>query len=196
MNNLKLNNSNIVSYIEDIFERRGNEIYAGEDVTVSEHMLQSGTIAKKRGLSNEIVVASLLHDIGHFNGEFGMFTMDDKKDRFHETMGAKILKPFFPQIIVDCVYFHVSAKRYLTAIDKDYESKLSRASKHSLNLQGGPMNPKEVEKFEKNPNLNAIIQVRYIDDEGKDPEMDTFPFSYFTPLIEEAIHNSERMIID
>ena len=88
MNNLKLNNSNIVSYIEDIFERRGNEIYAGEDVTVSEHMLQSGTIAKKRGLSNEIVVASLLHDIGHFNGEFGMFTMDDKKDRFHETMGG------------------------------------------------------------------------------------------------------------
>ena len=184
----KLNKNNIVSYIEDIFECRGNEIYAGEDVTISKHMLQSGTIAKKRKLSNEIVVASLLHDIGHFNSAFGMFTMDDKKDRFHEAMGAKILKPFFPQIIVDCVYFHVSAKRYLTAINENYKSNLSKASKHSLKLQGGPMKAKEIEEFEKNPNLNAIIQVRYIDDEGKDPKMETFPFSYFAPLIEENIN--------
>ena len=65
---------------------------------------------------------------------------------------------------------------------------LSKASKHSLKLQGGPMKAKEIEEFEKNPNLNAIIQVRYIDDEGKDPKMETFPFSYFAPLIEENIN--------
>ena len=94
MNNLKLNNSNIVSYIEDIFKRRGNEVYAGEDVTISKHMIQICTIAKKRGLNNEIVVPSLLHDIGHFNSEFVCSLWTTKKIVFMKLWGLKSLNPF------------------------------------------------------------------------------------------------------
>ena len=40
-------------------------------------------------------------------------------------------------------------------------------------LQGGPMSVEEVAEFEKNPNLKQIISVRYLDDAGKHPHMQT-----------------------
>jgi predicted HD phosphohydrolase len=50
---------------------------------------------------------------------------------------------------------------------------LSEASIHSLNLQGGAMSPDEVAAFEENPNLETIIAVRYLDEAGKRPDMET-----------------------
>ena len=35
-----LNHDNIVAFIGDIFERRGNEEYLGEPVTIAAHMLR------------------------------------------------------------------------------------------------------------------------------------------------------------
>jgi len=149
----ELNASNIVDFIGGIFERYGDEEYLGEPVTMAQHMLQGATIAENNGMDDEIVVAALLHDIGHFTSEFGTFSMEDTEDRFHEEAGAKVLERFFPSVITDCVRYHVAAKRYLCATKPSYFDRLSEASIHSLNLQGGPMSDAEVAEFEKNPNL-------------------------------------------
>ena len=61
----KLDRSNIVEFIADIFERRGAESYLGEKVSMSEHMLQGAALAEAEGASEELVAAALLHDIGH-----------------------------------------------------------------------------------------------------------------------------------
>ncbi|MGL4281884.1 MAG: HD domain-containing protein, partial [Albidovulum sp.] len=122
-----LNHDTIVAFLADIFERRGGEEYLGEPVTMAEHMLQGATIAEKNGMPEEIIVAALLHDIGHFTSEFGTFTMDDTEDRFHEDAGAEVLAPFFPRVITDCVLYHVAAKRYLCATKPDYFNRLSEA---------------------------------------------------------------------
>lgn len=179
--------ANIVAFLEDIFERRGGEEYLGEPVTMAQHMLQGATLAEQNGKDEVIIVAALLHDIGHFTSEFGTFSMNDTEDRFHEDAGADVLRDFFPTLVTDCVRYHVAAKRYLCATKPAYFSKLSEASVHSLNLQGGVMNKDEVAAFEENPNIREIVEVRYLDDAGKHGEMQTPTFAHFAPMVQRIV---------
>ena len=178
---------NIVAFIGSIFERRGDEEYLGEPVTMGEHMLQGAMIAEQDGQPEEIIVAALLHDIGHFTSEFGTFMMDDTEDRHHEDAGAAVLERFFPKIVTDCCRYHVAAKRYLCATRPDYFNRLSEASIHSLNLQGGTMTAEEVAVFEQNPNLKDIIAVRYLDEAGKQAGMKTPDFWHFAPMVQNLV---------
>lgn len=192
MNKLnELTANNIVGFIADIFEKRGHEEYLGEPVTMAEHMLQGAHFAQQNGETNEIVVATLLHDIGHFTSEFGTFSMEDTQDRWHEDAGAEVLEAFFPSLITDCVKHHVAAKRYLCATSPEYFQELSEASIHSLQLQGGPMSPDEVSTFEKNTNLDAIIKVRKFDDKGKIAGLKTKPFVHYLPMIQSIVDSHE-----
>ena len=182
-----LNADNIVEFLASIFERRGAEEYLGEPVTMGEHMLQGATIAEQNNQPDEIIVGALLHDIGHFTSEFGTFTMDDTEDRHHEDAGAEVLEQFFPTVVTDCCRYHVAAKRYLCATKPSYFDRLSEASIHSLNLQGGPMSAEEVAEFEKNPNLKEIIAVRYLDEAGKIADMETPDFCHFAPRVQRLV---------
>ena len=188
--NLKIiNTENIVDFIGSIFERRGGEEYLGEPVTMGQHMLQGATLAEQNKEPDEIVVGALLHDIGHFTSEFGTFSMDDTEDRYHENAGADLLENFFPSVITDCCRYHVAAKRYLCATDPQYFNKLSDASVHSLNLQGGPMSEAEIINFKRNPNLKQILTVRLYDDAAKVPKMATPSFRHFAPLVHKMVNN-------
>ncbi len=182
-----LTRENIVAFIGDIFARRGGEEYLGEAVTMAQHMLQGATIAEQSGLPEEIIVGALLHDIGHFTSEFGTYHPDDTEDRHHEDAGEQVLAPFFPSVITDCVKYHVAAKRYLCATKPDYFARLSPASVHTLELQGGPMTPDELAEFEQNPNLQEIIQVRYLDEAGKRADMETPGFEHFAPMVQRMV---------
>lgn len=183
----ELTRDTIVPFLADIFERRGGEEYLGEPVTMAQHMLQGATMAEAQGLEEDVIVAALLHDIGHFTSEFGTYHPDDTEDRHHEDAGAEVLSEFFPSVVIDCVKYHVAAKRYLCATRPDYFNRLSDASIHTLSLQGGPMDPDEVAAFEANPNLQKIIQVRYLDEAGKRPDMDTPSFSHFAQMVQRVV---------
>ena len=104
-----VNSKNIVDFIGSIFERRGGEEYLGEPVTMGQHMLQGATMAEQSKEPDDIIIGALLHDIGHFTSEFGTFSMEDKKDRYHEDAGAAVLEHFFPKVITDCCRYHVAA---------------------------------------------------------------------------------------
>lgn len=182
-----LTQGTIVAFLQDIFERRGGEEYLGEPVTMAQHMLQGATLAQRQGLPEPVIVAALLHDIGHFTSEFGTFSMQDTQDRYHEEAGAKVLERFFPAIVTDCVRYHVAAKRYLCATRPEYFERLSEASIHSLNLQGGPMKAEEVAAFEQLDNLEDIVTVRYLDDAGKEAGMDTPSFADFAPMVQRVV---------
>jgi phosphonate degradation associated HDIG domain protein len=182
-----LDRDTIVAFLGDIFRRRGGEEYLGEPVTMAEHMLQGAYFAEQRGEEEEIIVAALLHDIGHFTSEFGTFSMDDTHDRHHEEAGAQVLERFFPVLVVDCVREHVAAKRYICATDPSYFDELSAASIHSLNLQGGPMNAAEVAAFEKNPNFQKIVRVRRLDDAGKVAGLKTPGFDHYAPMVQRVV---------
>ncbi|MFM0041053.1 HD domain-containing protein [Paraburkholderia sediminicola] len=182
-----LSADNIVAFIGDIFARRGGEEYLGEGVTMAEHMLQAAHLAEQSGGSDTIIVAALLHDIGHFTSEFGAFSMNDTQDRYHDAAGAVIVERFFPRVVTDCVRLHVAAKRYLCAVDPHYFAKLSPASVHSLRLQGGPMTDEEIARFSQNPNLEDVIKVRRVDDAGKIAGAHTPDFAHYAPLVQRIV---------
>ena len=189
-----LSHDNIVAFLQDIFDRRGGEEYLGEPVTMAEHMLQGAHLAELAGEPEATIVAALLHDIGHFTSEFGTFSMNDTKDRFHEEAGATVLQPFFPTIVTDCVQHHVSAKRYLCATNPEYFQQLSDASVHSLNLQGGPMSPSEVQTFEQQENLQEIVRVRHFDDAGKIANVKTKSFTDYAPMVQRVVDSCREHI--
>ena len=177
----------MVAKVGDIFATHGAEEYLGEDVTMAEHMLQSAHLAEQDGCDELVVTAAFLHDIGHFTSAFGAFSMEDTKDKYHETAGAELLGDFFPDEIVACVEHHVAAKRYLCGVDQEYYAALSEASKHSLSLQGGAMDANEIATFAKHPHLQSIITVRRCDDRGKIKGMETPPVSHFLGIMENVL---------
>jgi predicted HD phosphohydrolase len=81
----------------------------------------------------------------------------------------------------------VAAKRYLCATKPEYFKRLSPASVHTLELQGGPMNDAEVAEFAANPNLKEIIAVRYLDEAGKRAGMETPDFWHFAPMVQRMV---------
>jgi gamma-butyrobetaine dioxygenase len=65
------------------------------------------------------------------------------------------------------VRLHVTAKRYLCAVEKDYFDKLSAASVYTLSQQGGPMSDNEVRAFAASPHQESAVRLRRWDDSGK-----------------------------
>jgi len=189
MRQQELNKSNIVAFLADIFQRRGAESYLGEDVTMAEHMLQGAMLAEKENAPDELVVAALLHDIGHYTSEFGVYSPEDTEDNYHDAAGGRVLRPYFPQVVTQCVALHVRAKRYLCAVDPDYMGKLSEASVHSLSLQGGPMQPEEVSEFEQQPFYKEALKVRIWDDEGKVAGVKTKNFNDYKAVIQRVVES-------
>ncbi len=148
---------------------RGGSEYIGEPVTKLEHMVQSAMIAEEKNLSEEMIIAALLHDIGHICTEM---TDENDMDGFgladHEKTGAEYLRNNgFSERIVQCVANHVPAKRYLCYRFTEYYDALSEASKNTLRFQGGPMSIGEAIVFEAHPFFEDIIALRRIDEMAK-----------------------------
>jgi [1-hydroxy-2-(trimethylamino)ethyl]phosphonate dioxygenase len=177
----------IVDLIEDIFLRRGAESYLGEQVTMSEHMLQAARLAEAEDGSDAMVAAALLHDIGHYANEFPEDALEQGIDNLHEIAGGRLLEPFFPPEVTEPVRLHVATKRYLCAVDPDYFATLSPASVHTLGLQGGPMSPEEVREFERSPYRDMAVKVRRWDEAAKVKDRPTPPFAHYRPVLERVV---------
>lgn len=177
----------IVAFLADIFVRRGAEEYLGESVTMAEHMLQGAWFAEQEDAGDELIAAALLHDVGHFTSEFGAYSPSDTADKHHDAAGAAVLAPFFPPVITECVRLHVAAKRYLCATDPAYHGRLSNASAHTLQLQGGPMDAAEVAAFERNRFFREAIRVRLWDEAGKVPGLRTRTIQDYLPLLQRVV---------
>jgi phosphonate degradation associated HDIG domain protein len=177
----------IVAFIADIFRRRGADSYLGEDVTMSQHMLQTAQLAEQAGADEQVIAAALLHDIGHYCSEFPADAQDQGIDNRHNEAGAAVLSPYFPPLVTDCVRHHVPAKRYLCATDPGYFARLSPASVLTLQLQGGPMSAAEVAAFRALPNLDEMVRVRIWDDEAKVAGRKTPAFDHYAPLLQRVV---------
>jgi [1-hydroxy-2-(trimethylamino)ethyl]phosphonate dioxygenase len=149
--------------------------------------LQCAALARAQGAPDALVAAALLHDIGHFTGEFGAYSPDDTQDRLHEAAGAKMLQGYFPAAVTEPVRLHVAAKRYLCSADPTYHDSLSAASKHSLSLQGGPMSASEMAAFRSLDHHQDAVRLRRWDDGGKTAGLGAGTFEAFRPLLRRVV---------
>ena len=188
--------------ILNLYAQYGANNYIGEGITQIEHALQCAECAENDTrlnkdddyIKNCMIVAALLHDIGHLLGiESGAIEMkkkidaDDADDACdvgdntsslnslsslgileHEIVGSNFLKECgMPFLISELVGYHVKAKRYLCTIDMGYYNNLSDASKETMKIQGGLMSSQEMNEFKTSIMFELKIYIREYDDLGK-----------------------------
>jgi predicted HD phosphohydrolase len=157
----------------DMLRDRGDGRYGLSDVTQLEHALQSAMLACERNLGDELIIAALMHDLGHLLvGEDVDLAAQGIDDR-HENGGAQALAQVYGPGVAEPVRLHVAAKRYLCAANPDYYERLAEDSKASLDLQGGPMSPAEMADFDLLTFRSAALALRIIDDQAKIPKQKT-----------------------
>lgn len=182
-----LNKHNIVDFIFALFSRRGAEEYLGESVSMAQHMEQTAACAVADAAADSLVASALLHDIGHFVGDFPIDALEKGVDNLHEEAGAQFLAPWFPASVTEPIRLHVAAKRYLCKTDEGYFDRLSAASVNSLRVQGGPMNADEVRQFESSPYYRDAVKARLYDDDGKVAGLTIKPVSEYRALLESLL---------
>jgi gamma-butyrobetaine dioxygenase len=176
--------------IEQTFLSAQGMAYLGEDVTMIQHQLQAAAHAV--GGSDALVVAALLHDIGHMlgseeGGANAVQALADDRDAHHDAIGARWLSRWFGPDVTEPVRLHVAAKRFLVATEPDYAAKLSDASIHTLRLQGGPMTPQQVRDFGALEFSKDAVALRRLDDAGKDPSKDASGFDTHRDLLARVL---------
>jgi phosphonate degradation associated HDIG domain protein len=181
---------NIIDRIFTLFREKGNGAYFGEAVTETEHALQSAHRAEQSGAAPELIAAALLHDVGHLLHGLPEDVAERGINGRHEEGGAAWLRSDFGPVVVDPVRLHVAAKRYLCAVEPDYHAGLSEASQRSLRLQGGPMSPEEVGRFEQEPWFRSAVAVRRWDDAAKVPGLVVPGLDHYRPCLEAALKAS------
>jgi len=169
-----------------IINEFGDDHY-GEAISQIEHVLQCGHLAQMHDCTPAMVAASLLHDIGQFIDDAGNAAEHKGIDARHEVTGAAFLSPFFGPDVTEPVRLHVDAKRYLCAVEPGYAESLSGASLLSLRLQGGAMNPEEIDIFRSNPWFDDAIQLRRFDDQGKRRDWQVPELETYRPLLERLL---------
>lgn len=158
----------MVNEVLGLLENSAGAAYYGEPVTQLEHALQCAQLARDANASEEMVIAALLHDIGHMlegegaqrHAEIGVINHD-------ETGAEYLIARGFPRRIAELVRGHVDAKRYLTSANPAYAAKLSEASTATLALQGGPMTKEEADAFQGDPLFTEKLRLRSWDEQAK-----------------------------
>ena len=167
-----------------------NVDYIGESVTQLQHTQEAAHLAQVSG-DDELVLAALLHDVGHLcfpeaevMGDMGVLN--------HESLGADYLLGLgFSHRVIELVRGHVAAKRYLVTTRVDYAAKLSPASQTTLTYQGGLMSEEEVRQFEQHPDFSNLLKLRAWDEAAK-TEKSVPAFGSYVNLIDD--HTSSRML--
>ena len=110
--------------ITHMFDASGTLRY-GEHVNQMEHALQCALLAQQAGASDELVVAALLHDVGHLLHRDARGALLAGLDDVHENLGAKYLAKWFSSAVCQPIALHVQAKRFLCRREPKYHDLLS-----------------------------------------------------------------------
>lgn len=172
--------------IDKLFSVHGTLTY-GEAVNQIEHALQCADLAEKSGASDALIVATMLHDVGHMMHRDAAGALQAGVNDVHESLGSKFLARWFGPEVSQPVALHVEAKRFLCRRDSSYHDRLSPISKRTLELQGGPMTAAQADSFEKLPYAMDAVAVRQWDDQGKRAAVETPPLAHFLEIVKRCI---------
>jgi len=165
----------IVDQLIELLRTTGSRQYGGERVS------QCAFLAASEGTTAALVVAALLHDIGHLLDEEG------EHPALRGEVGSNHLLPAFGPAVAEPVRLHVPAEQYLCATEPSYFGRLSPGSVRSLALQGGPFTPGEVTEFQVLPFAADAIRIRRWDEAAKVPGLETPPLEHYRVTLHAAL---------
>ena len=157
-----------------LYEEKGDGHY-GERISQTEHALQCADLAKKDGAPEPLIIAALLHDVGHLLADLQNEERFDVEldDDGHEGLGARVLAPLFGQEVARPVALHVMAKRWRCTTDPDYYESLSATSRATLQALGGLLSPDVAKRFEAHPGFESALALRSWDEKAKVEGLDS-----------------------
>ncbi|HSW18731.1 MAG TPA: HD domain-containing protein [Ramlibacter sp.] len=160
-----------VEEVTDLLTLNGARQYGQEAVSQLEHALQCAALAEQAGEGDAVIVAALLHDVGHLVAPRRDAAPDapPSRDDLHQYIALPFLRSLFPAAVLEPIRLHVDAKRYLCLADAAYWESLSPASRHSLELQGGVFSADEAQAFIAEPFAPQAVRLRRYDDLAKAP---------------------------
>ena len=161
-----------------LFRQAGHR-HDGDAISELGHALHCAALARRDRADDEVVLAALLHDIGHLAP--GAI---ESPHEHHGTHGARLLRPFVPVRVAWLVEHHVVAKQYLCTVDRRYEEQLSPAALRSLALQGGRLVPAQQLALETTPWFADAVRIRRWDDRARSATSTCAPLSDYRELIE------------
>ena len=129
------------------------------------HCLQTATRAERDGADDEVVIASLCHDIGKVISVFN-----------HPAIAAEILRPYVRPELADMIRVH-----------QDFQGR------HYYEHFGGDPNARESHRSTLAPETFSLAE-RFADDWDQtafDPDYDTLPLEHFEPRV-RAIFSTPR----
>jgi len=165
--------------------------YIGEPISQLQHALQAAQCGIDSKSDSEMIIAALLHDIGHLiesesadkHEAVGVINHDEEGELYLRALG-------FPEKVITLVGGHVKAKRYLVATNSSYAGSLSPASVKTLELQGGPMSPEEVHAFQSHPYFREMLQIRGWDERAKEVDKAVTLLEEYRPMITRLLEKS------
>ena len=172
--------------LEALYAERGTRRYGLNSISQLEHALQGAALSASAGDTDALVVATLLHDIGHMIHGLGESPAKRGIDDRHEVLAADFLARRFGPDVTEPIRLHVAAKRYLCAVEPAYATRLSPDSVRSLALQGGPMSTEEIRDFEAKEYWRDAVKLRRYDEGAKVPGLDVPQFASYAPRIAAA----------
>jgi putative nucleotidyltransferase with HDIG domain len=160
-----------VDEVMAILQAAETQEYIGEPISQLAHGLQAANLAAQAGADEELILAALLHDLGHVAAPVGTPSMAGLGILRHERLGADFLRERgFSERTSALVAGHVDAKRYLVARTPGYASRLSDASRQTLEWQGGPMGEEEATRFKASPLFADLLRLRAWDEAAKETD--------------------------
>ena len=160
-----------------------DRMYGGEAITMRAHAEQCAQLAEVDGADAPLILAALLHDVGHLIHRLGDDCAVRGINDRHEYTGAALVANLFPEAVAAPIRLHVDAKRWLVANQPGYAAGLSPASITSLELQGGAYNAEESAAFLARPFARDAIRLRLWDDAAKVPDRVVPEVDYFWRLV-------------
>jgi phosphonate degradation associated HDIG domain protein len=181
-----------IDQIIHLYRTEGAARYGMEAIAQEQHALQCALLAEESGAGPELVAAALLHDLGHLL--YQEAAQGPERDDLHEYRALPFLRGEYGDAVLQPIRLHVAAKRFLCAIDRSCRDGLSPASRRSLELQGGPFTPEEVDKFLSDPYARDGIALRRWDDQAKDPMRTTPGWDHYRKVLAQAnLRQPERI---
>jgi len=183
--------------IENLLTGRGASQYGMEAVSQLEHALQCAQLADAAGEDEELVIACLLHDLGHLLAaeRAGTHEPDPERDDLHQFAALPFLRGVLPEAVLAPIRLHVDAKRYLCQAEPGYFESLSPASVRSLAQQGGAFDDEGARAFMAQPHAAEAVRLRRYDDLAKVADKAVPPLAYYLPRLERLMTGAGTDII-